>query len=479
MTPVVPSISHKMSKDLINFYAYLKNKNHHAVKVPSQNDKPSIIVIGSGISGIAAAKELTSHGFNVLLIEARDRIGGRVHSVELGKGQFIELGAQYIHGIKNNPLFNISENYQLEVKPYTRSDWAIYDIDGNEIDKNQLSEIVDEYKHLLSSLSLERKSDNKDRFLVEDMKELDIKLLRHKATKESDLHALAKMISIKEYNEEKLFQYKLGVVKKESESNYLVTNGYSKLLQGLLNDAMQTGLLKVLLSTQVSKIQHTSENISVHTKKDEVFQADAVICTVPLGVLKAGTLMFDPPLPKLKTKAINNLNMAIHNKVVLEFEDVFWDKSLSHFVVLYDPTLNAWLDIINLQFFHTQKMPILLSSIYSGNNAKINTDKYMLNHFVNLLKRIYPDTYRPLKQHWITDWGNDPYSLGSYSYHPEGSGLDDNSEIAKPMGRVIFAGEHTHRSPSNIQGAYLSGLEGAVQVVEQLHNIYEMAAHDS
>ncbi|MFI4937670.1 MAG: flavin monoamine oxidase family protein [Candidatus Berkiellales bacterium] len=475
MPSVISSISQKNVKDLFNYYQFLTQHKNQAVGLPSKNDRPTIIVLGCGLSGITAAKELTEHGFNVLMLEARDRIGGRIHSLHLQNECFLELGAQFVHGIKDNPLYKICEKYKLEVKPYSRGDWAIFDVNGTKIDKENLEDLVEKYKDELHALSFERKSDNKDRFMVEDLKLIDQKILKHKAIQSSDIHSLAKLISIKEFNEEKLFQYKLGAHKKESESNFLVTNGYIKILEGMLSDAQKTGLLEVRLSTEINEIHYTSYNIAVHSKKGETFHADAIICTLPLGVLKSGNIRFTPNLPKLKVKSINKLKMAIHNKMILEFEEVFWD-NLSHFVVLYDPTLNAWLDMINLQFFYKKKTPIFMTSIYSSSSQDMPSDIYLVNHFVNLIKRIYPDTFKPLKNHWVTHWEQDPYALGAYSYHPEGTSLEDNSEIAKPMGRVIFAGEHTHRSPSNVQAAYLSGFESAKQVVDQLLDIYKLAA---
>ncbi len=472
MGSIKTSIPHNLVKDLFNSYLHLKQKKHHAVKVETENDKPRIMIIGGGLSGFAAAKELTRHGINVLMIEAKNRIGGRIETVEFKDNAYVELGAQFLHGIKDNALFEVCASYGIEVKPYTRGDWAIYNMNGTQIDKNKLSDLVIQYKHLLKSLSMERHSDNTDRFTAEDLKNLDSKLSNQDDILSSDLGTLAKMISIKELNEEKLFEYKLGVNKKESESNFLVMNGFSKLIIGLLEDVRNTGLFQLVSSAQITKLDYTQDEVIAYTRNGESFNADAVICTLPLGVLKHHEVEFNPPLPHEKVEAINKLETAIQNKVILEFDEVFWNNDLSHFVVLYDPTYQAWVDVLNLQFFHQDKMPILVLSVYSNPGQDFPDDKYIVNHFVNLLKRIYPDTFRPLKNHWVTHWNDDPFAFGSYSYHPKGSSLEDNSEIAKPIGRLIFAGEHTHRSPSNMQAAYLSGLESARQVIEQLNLLY-------
>lgn len=476
MNTELPSVSRNSVKDLCHFYLHLKSKNHPAIKAQVNNDKPTILVIGAGLSGLTAAKEITQHGLNVILVEARERVGGRIHSIQLNDGSFIELGAQFIHGIKNNPLYNISEHYHLEVKPYVRSDWAIYDKQGNEVDKSQLNELVQEYEEQLKVLTLSRQSDDKDRFTVEDLEYIDMQLLKHKAITSQDLRSLAKMISIKVHKNEKLFSYKLGLTKKESESNFLVLNGYSKLTLGMHQEATETGLLQTSLSDEVIKIEHKADEIIVHTRKGNIHRADAAICTLPLGVLQKGNVIFEPVLPAAKIKAINTLKCASHNKVVLQFEEAFWD-DYSHFVFLQDEALEAWIDVINLQHFTKSKLPMLVLSIYSYPNKKSPDDEFVINHCVNLLKHIYPNKFKPLINSWVTHWENDPYSLGAYCYHPQGSTLNDNSAIAKPLGRLIFAGEHTHRSPANLQAAYLSGLESAVQVIDQLMFIYESASN--
>lgn len=475
MVSEIPVISNNTVKDLNHFYLHLKNKKHPAIKAHPGKDKPTVLIIGAGLSGLSAAKELTRHGLNVILIEARDRIGGRIHSLQLEDGSFIEMGAQFVHGVKNNPLYALSEQYHLEVKPYVRSNWALFDMQGNEIDKTALNDLVEQYQEHFKTLNQTRQSDDKDRFTVSELEYIDKQILKQKAISSGNLSTLAKMISIKELKKEKLFSYKLGLTKKESESNFLVINGYYKITQGLHAQAKETGLLHTFLSHQVLKIEHTADEIIVHSKTGGVHRADAAICTLPLGVLQQGSVIFDPPLPSAKTKAINALQCATHNKVILQFEDVFWD-DYSHFVVLYDSTLEAWLDIVNLQHFTNNKTPLLVASIYSSPNKELPEDKYLVNHCVNLFKDIYPTTFRPLKKSWVTHWDKDPFSLGSYSYHPQGSTLDDNSAIAKPIGRLVFAGEHTHRSPANLQAAYLSGLESAKQAIEQLLFIYQSVA---
>jgi len=476
MNTELPSLSRNSIKDLCHFYLHLKSKNHPAVKAHSNTDKPTIIIIGAGLAGLTAAKALTQHGINVILIEARERIGGRIQSIQLNDDFFIELGAQFVHGIKNNPLYSISEHYHLDVKPYVRSNWAIYDKQGNEVDKTQLNELIEEYEEQLKALTFDRQSDDKDRFTVDDLEYIDMQLLKHKAITSRDLRSLAKMISIKVHKNEKLFSYKLGLTKKESESNFLVLNGYSKLTEGMYSEAKETGLLQTFLASEVVKIEHKADEIIVHTRNNKEYRADAAICTLPLGVLQNGNVIFEPLLPAAKINAINSLKCASHNKVILQFEEAFWD-DYSHFVVLYDETLEAWLDIINLQHFNNKKVPVLIASIYASANKESPDDHFVVNHCVNLLKHIYPSKFKPLVKSWVTHWDKDPYSLGAYCYHPQGSTLNDNSAIAKPLGRLVFAGEHTHRSPANLQAAYLSGLESAIQVIDQLIFIYESASH--
>lgn len=479
MSPKLPSISATQAKQVFDLFQRLRLKNHQAVSENIDHDKPTIIIIGAGISGIAAAKELTSNGFYVLLLEARDRIGGRIHSHQLNNGSYIEFGAQFLHGIKDNPIIQIGEKYGLELKPYSKSEWSAYDKDGKEIDKKNILPLINEYKKSFKIFTQLRQEDKKDRFLAHDIKDFTKYLTKNTKLEANKLTNLAKMLSLPEFHEESLlaheesmFEYKTGLNKQETESNFLVTNGFIRVLNGMLQDAKSTGNMEIHLSTIIEKIQHTANGIKITSKNGESFHGDALICTLPLGVLQQGNVRFDPSLPPQKHKAINKLKCALHKKVILEFEDVFWPNH-SHFLIPYDPEMDAWLDIINLQYFNENKVPILITSIHSKLYQTQFTDEQYIHHFVKLIKNIYSDSFKPLKNAWVTHWDLDPFTLGSYSYHPEGSSLDDNSDIARPLGRVIFAGEHTNRSPSNVQGAYFSGLAGAKQVVEQLYVVLE------
>jgi monoamine oxidase len=463
MSDVLPAIPEKKIAKLLSYF----KKNNMA--------PPTVIVIGAGIAGVSAAKELTKNGIPVILLEGRDRTGGRLHSTTLANGAHFELGAQFFHGLKDNPLFPLAQKYGLEIKPYSREDWGLYDVDGNEIGKINLEMMLQQYKTVLRSLSSQRRADNKDRFLVRDIQDMAKQLPLASDEKLTNLSKLAKIISVHEFTQESLFAYKTAMNKEELQRNFLVTNGYHKIIDGLLEEAKATGLLTVHLLTTVAKIHHTSSEITVTSTTGQTFVAHGAICTLPLGVLQQGNVHFDPLLPAKKMQAINSLQCAVHNKVILQYNEVFWDNR-SHFLILFDYEMGAWIDMINLQYFSDQKAPIIIASIHTDLAEKNFNDQQLISHFENILKNMYPSTFKPLKEAYVTHWDTDPYSLGSYSFHPEGSSLDDNSEIAVPIGRLLFAGEHTYRSPSNLQGAYLSGLEAAQQAVEQLYQIYRIPA---
>lgn len=185
-------------------------------------------------------------------------------------------------------------------------------------------------------------------------------------------------------------------------------------------------------------------------------------------------VQFDPPLPEAKKQSINKLQMTNHNKVILEFEKCFWDDS-THYVVPYDKANDTWLDIVNLHHFSDEKAAVLVASIHKDMDQEAKTDKEEIQGVLDMLKMIFKDHVKALKNAYVTHWDIDPFAFGAYCYHPEGSSLDDNTEIARSCGRLCFAGEHTQRNPSNIYGAYLSGFESAIQVVDQLKKILKLA----
>ncbi|KAK9472946.1 flavin-containing amine oxidoreductase-domain containing protein [Dipodascopsis tothii] len=223
-----------------------------------------------------------------------------------------------------------------------------------------------------------------------------------------------------------------------------------------------------------------------------LIQADRVVCTVPLGVLKAGRVAFAPPLPEAKTASIRKLGFGVLNKVVLVYDRVFWDPSKDIVGVTRCPAG----DSLNqtdytarrgkfYMFWNTSAVvgkPCLVA-LLAGEAAFESSerpDDAFVHEVSGVLARMFPrQRIPPPVESIVTRWHRDPFAYGSYSYvGPEADG-DDYDNLAAPLhgGRLAFAGEGTSRThPATVHGAYLSGLRAAAEIFESVVGDIELPA---
>lgn len=236
----------------------------------------------------------------------------------------------------------------------------------------------------------------------------------------------------------------------------ILPGGYRQLIDHVAGD------LTIRLGVEVTRISHGDAGVRVETAR-EVFDADRVIVTVPLGVLKTDTIAFDPPLPDAKRDAIRRLGFGLLDKVVLRFDTPFWTRQFDADTDMIgiagrDQPVS---DLVNgLRF---TEVPLLIG-LRGGANARAReseSDRRSVEDLVALLRA--PEPTGAI----VTRWGQDPFARGSYSFLAVGSSPDDQDALAAPVGdRLAFAGEATHREFfATVHGAYLSGLREADRIL--------------
>lgn len=251
----------------------------------------------------------------------------------------------------------------------------------------------------------------------------------------------------------------------------VVVGGYGKLVAAL---AAQTS---VLLQREVVRVEHGHDGVRVHTRGGgEGLEADVVLVTVPLGVLKAGALKFAPPLPPWKKEATSRLGFGPMEKVVLLFSRRFWVED-DFFGILVPPgTPASSLDAARGEFFlfwnleRSHGLPALAcisSGAFAATAWKRMNYKAVVKAALASLERAYGEQATSLfRRSVVSDWGRNPYARGSYSFVAVGSSGRDYDELARPVGtRLFFAGEHTNgQHPATATGAFLSGLREAQRI---------------
>lgn len=410
-----------------------------------------IVIVGAGIAALAAADELQIRGFDdVVLLEARDRIGGRIWTSSIGDGIPIELGATWIHGIRGNPVHEIAESNRISTVESDYDNAVLYDWDGQPI-----APVEPGQWHEYMRLAHERP----DQSLREVFEEFAAANGLDDNARRLWLHALSSM-----------FEHEFGA--DLSDLSIMSYDGPSTLRGG---DAVFAGgysqIVVVLaegrdirLDHPVAQIDYAGPAVAVATESGDTFTADRVIVTVPLGVLKAGSISFTPALPPHLQHAIDALDMGILNRTCLLFDDAFWDRGVE-WIGYAGRYPGQWSETLNLYPYLRQPVLAMFNPGSFGAEIEQHSDAELAARAVETLRAVYGEVPEP-REVVSTRWGMDPWTRGSYSYLPVGADFETYREMSRPVGeRLFFAGEATHsRFPSTVHGALLSGRRAARQI---------------
>merc|ERR1712226_431782 len=290
------------------------------------------------------------------------------------------------------------------------------------------------------------------------------------------------MLSLKHWDQDDDFEFTGG--------HLTVRNGYS-----CVPVALSEGL-DIQLNTAVKQVRYSTTGVEIATTHSRnngnpvTYKADAVLVTLPLGVLKEITranshnpVQFLPPLPEWKTTALQRMGFGNLNKVVLCFDRVFWDPNAGLFGHVGSTTASRGELFL---FWNLYKAPVLLALV-AGEAAAIMenvSDDVIVGRSIAVLKGIFGAANVPTpKETVVTRWRADPWSRGSYSFVSTGSSGNDYDVLATPVipgnpgkdndmiknpPRAFFAGEHTIRNyPATVHGALLSGLREAGRIADQ------------
>ncbi|WP_370330806.1 flavin monoamine oxidase family protein [Mycolicibacterium hippocampi] len=404
-----------------------------------------VVVVGAGMAGLAASRHLTDAGVSVTVLEARNRIGGRTWT-DTSLGVPIDLGAAWLHGTDGNPLMGLAAEVGARTVETDFESVALFDGDswvGAATTATALStchEAIEEMYLVTENAT----SDASVADALPDVLDLEDPLMQWciASTIAAEYAADPDELSLRWFGHEGELD----------GPDLILPGGYGQLVDHLARG------LTVELDTVVKRIAHGGSEVRIETSQ-RVIVADRVIVTVPLGVLKAGTIVFDPPLPEPKRLAIERLGFGVLDKVVLAYDEPFWPREPDTFgIVGGDQPVS---DLVNgLRFAATP----LLVGLRGGANARAretHSDEETIRDVMRVLGA--PEPVGAL----VTRWAADEYARGSYSFLAVGSSPQDQRVLAEPVGeRLAFAGEATHEQFSaTVHGAYLSGVREARRIL--------------
>lgn len=431
-----------------------------ANSTPKAASKKRIIVIGAGIAGLAAARELTRQGHQVQVIEARDRVGGRIWTSQRWPDLPVDFGATWIHGVEGNPITQLANAAKAKrlVTSYERT--ASYQMDGALVSDLVAAELEKMTELVSATLQQAQQLDTDV-----SVREAVADLIAQAEDPEQAQHLLDFVLSStleQEYggSASELSAFWHDASQEFDGEDELFVEGFQIIIQYLAQG------LQIALDQVVTTIDWQSATVLVSTAA-KTYSADQVILTVPLGVLKQNQLQFKPALPQPKLEAIQQLGMGVLNKCYLRFAKAFWPDDVDWLEYMSEQQ-GEWTEWVSL--LHTTKVPVLLgfNAATHGRSIETWTDQQIVDDAMNTLRIMFGDDIPKPIDYQITRWASDPFSFGSYSFSAVGSTPQMRENLAAPLQqRLFFAGEATEPEYfGTAHGAYLSGVRAAKNILE-------------
>jgi monoamine oxidase len=444
-------------------------------QLPISASSLKVCIIGAGISGLAAAQFLHQHGVqHVTVLESRLRMGGRIFTVH-ANGAAVELGAQYVQDHELNPVANICAQLELPTASFDPTEHhgllQKMVISDEVFAPPPIEEAHGETNGDSSAPHSKRSQANGG----DSPRELDDK--PNTTDNGSGMHVDDIAADKGTWRSLRRFgTHPSNLSAQQSLESHDYTYTQSVMTSGLSEVVRNLGIgIDVRLGFSVETINYNSiyrsDSVLVRFKDDEcqthseVF--DVVLVTVPLGVLKAGKIRFEPPLPSSKQDALSRLAVGHQNVIALIFEYQFWERSETEPTVLYE---NEAKGICMVSMPHWGHRPVVQVSFF-GDSAKVLESAQpdvLVPSLVETLRSNFKQVPKVVGYIWAP-WSSDPNCLGAHSFVPKSENSSLRTALAEPLhlGRVGFAGEHTHTNhPSTLHGAYESGIREARRIID-------------
>ncbi|HEY9583887.1 MAG TPA: NAD(P)/FAD-dependent oxidoreductase, partial [Candidatus Paceibacterota bacterium] len=383
-----------------------------------------VIIVGAGVAGLAAAQKLKSNNFDVLILEARGNIGGRIITDRSIANFPVELGAEFIHGDKTAIWDFIDKNKTI---PFGHHEKISIKIGENWVEDNRLKIFEDAYKSLdrydLNTKDMSIKEWVETLDFPDDVKEVTGYRLSHVYL------AKGEEISTKESAHENNVDH-------SGDGNFLIKDGFDVLVKNLAEG------LEIKKNTVVQQVVHDDMKVKVICNDGGVeFVADAVILAVPISILQKEKIKFIPNLPESKLKAVESIMMGSVTKVVLSFSKSFWDISSSFFITI-NPN-SVWWSPSKGRNGTDNIFTAFLANDEAREIDKLD-EKSAIDKTLKKLSIIFnQDVSKIFLKGKVISWDKEPWILGGYSFIPVGA-FGAREALAKSVeNKIFFAGEAT------------------------------------
>ncbi|WP_420412525.1 flavin monoamine oxidase family protein [Roseibium sp.] len=422
----------------------------------AQNDDFDVIVIGAGISGLAAARRLKDLGYSVVVLEATSNVGGRIRTDWSLKAPF-EVGAGWIHRPDGNPISELAAAIKAPTEKTLDESYQVFSGGGKPISKAEIDakyvELIRLYKKIDDTFDDDQPLSEAIRRVSKDSLQDPVLRWMMSAYTEFSTGGPIDKLSAYYFDEDNEFE----------GADVILPHGYDQIPKSLAAD------LDIRFETVVEAIEYENgDGAEVHTSNG-TYESDYVVCTVPLGVLKKGALTFVPPLPASHQNSIEKIGFGSVTKLALKFDAPFWPTDVQYFGYMSDPK-GRWNYFLNYRTFSPENILLAVSVGEYPFVAEKMTDLEMVADCMSALRSMFGTDIPAPTGHLATRWSVDQNTLGAYSYSAVGNTPEDFDRFAKPVeNTILFAGEHTtFEFHGTTHGAYLSGLAAANLIEDEL-----------
>lgn len=419
-----------------------------------------VIIIGAGASGLMAAYTLTKAGKTVTVLEARNRMGGRIHTIDNERLGHLELGAEFVHGdlpvtlglLKEAGIGSSEvgfEMWQYHDGMFTQSDEFVAGFEGFLEKLNGLKEDMPMHDFLEKYFAGDKYA--KMRAQIENY------VSGYDTANVRDASAFALR---NEYNHE------------DEDAQHRVNGGYITMIDYLADVCKDAGN-DIVLNTVVKEVTWEKGNVNVVATNGAVYEAAKVIIALPLGVLQApevaeGAITFTPKIND-RISAINNMGFGSVIKILLEFDEIFWEGDAV--------TKRAGTSLSTMGFLFTEeeiptywtqspaRSPLLTGWLGGppAHEMKEVTDEEILQQALTSLSKIFgivPDVLKQKLISWhVANWTAEPFTLGSYAYDKVKSPEARKILLQAVDDTIYFTGEYLYDGPAmgTVEAALTTG----------------------
>jgi polyamine oxidase len=428
-----------------------------------------VVVVGAGFAGLTAANALATAGVETIVLEARQRLGGRISTTTLA-GQPFDLGAAWIHEPRGNPLTELARRARVDTRPFRTVEQVaragFFDARDGWLDPATRARVlarVADFDEAAPRIAQQLGADASVAQAVDAYLATAPDVGGDRAWARTMLQTLLETLQSGPLEDQSVRTFSIGRENRGARDDTPV-GGYLRLIH-----ALAAGVPEVRRGVVVTEVAATGSGVRVQDASGQRHTGSHAIVTIPLGVLKAGAVRLRPQLTDAAARAVQTLGYGTFEKIAFVFQERFWDNPRAGLITrrrVGGDIAPGWLD-----WTPALGRPALVALCVAAAGrrlAALGPDR-ATGAALDTLRAAFGDAVPEPTATTVSSWTRDPFTRGAYTYLAVGSTPTDIEALSTPLGgRVLFAGEATsvHRH-GYADGALSTGVREAKRLLQR------------